>query len=82
MLSFLDHNFGWIDSNEKAYAIYLAFYKAFDRVDDYIPLQKMRRFGVGESLLKLIASYLRNRVQPVKVRNYFSEDLSVISGFQ
>ena len=68
-----DKIFEWIDSKEKAYAIYLDFSKAFDRVPHSILLTKLRLLGLGGSLLKLIASYLQNRVQQVKIRNCLSE---------
>ena len=44
-------------------------------MDRCVFLQKLQRFGRAGSLIKSIASYLRMRVQPVKIGNYFSEEL-------
>ena len=55
------------------FAVY--FPKAFDRVVHYIILMKLRQFRLGGSLLKVIASYLQNRVQQVKDGKYYSDEL-------
>ena len=60
------------------FAIY--FPKAPDRVDHYILLMKLRQFGLGGFLLKVIASYLQNRVQQNKVGNYRSDELFITRG--
>ena len=79
LLSFFDKIFEWIDSKEKAFAIYLDYSKAFDRVPHSILLKKLRSLGLGGSLLKLIASYLQNRVQQVEMENCQSEVVSITS---
>ena len=79
--SFFDKIFEWIDYNKKAFAFYLDFSKAFDRVDHYILLMKLRHFGPGDSIPKVIPLYLQNRVQQVKIgNNYLSDELSITSG--
>ena len=80
LLSFFDKIFEWIDSKEKAFAIYLDYSKAFDRVPHSILLKKLRSLGLGGSLLKLIASYLQNRMQQVKIENCQSEECPITSG--
>ena len=80
LLSFFAKIFEWIDSKEKAFAIYLDYSKAFDRVPHSILLKKLRSLGLGGSLLKLIASYLQNRVQQVKIENCQSEECPITSG--
>ena len=52
---------------------HLDFSKALDRIDHYKLLVKMRHFGLGGSLLKVIASYLQNRVQQLRVGNCLSD---------
>ena len=54
--------------------------KPFDRVPHSILLKKLRSLGLGGSLLKLIASYLQNRVQQVKTENCQSEECPITSG--
>ena len=75
-----DKIFDGIDSNKKAFAFYLDFSKAFDRVGHYILLMELHHFGLVGALLKVIASYLQNRVQQVKSGNHLSDELSITSG--
>ena len=49
-------------------------------MDPYISLQKFRRFGLGGSILKVIASYLQSRMEQIKIGISFSEELSITSG--
>ena len=79
LLSFFDKIFEWIDS-KKAFAIYLDYSKAFDRVPHSILLKKLRSLGLGGSLLKLIASYLQNGVHQVNIENCQSEECPITSG--
>ena len=58
----------------------LDLFKAFDRVDHFIFLQKLRQFGLGGSLLTMIASHLGNRVQHVTIGNSLSEELLITTG--
>ena len=58
----------------------LDFAKAFDTVPHELLLRKVALFGVGGNLLKLIASYLTDRVQFVKMNNHESTKLNVTTG--
>ncbi|XP_063909845.1 uncharacterized protein LOC135127332 [Zophobas morio] len=69
-----------IDSRSQVDAIYMDFSKAFDQIDYFILLDKLRQFGFSESLLKLFKSYLIGRVQSVRYRNFYSEIYSPTSG--
>ena len=78
--SFFDKIFEWIESKEKSIAIYLDYSKAFDRIPHSILLKKLRSLGLGGSQLKLIASYLQNQVQEVKIESCQSEECPITSG--
>ena len=69
-----------VDTNTDCYALYLDFSKAFDSVSHATLLEKLRLFGIGGSLLRLLSSYLTNRVQCVKLNNIISASLPVTSG--
>ena len=60
--------------------LYLDFSKAFDTVPHNLLIRKVRNFGIGGKLLKLINNYLSGRVQSVKVNNTVSSPLRVTSG--
>ena len=60
--------------------LYLAFAKAFNTVPPELLLRKFAFFGVGGNLLKLIAFYLTDRVQFVKINNHESTKPNVTSG--
>ena len=80
LIIFLDDIYQDIDNNRTAYCAYLDFSKAFDKVQHNLLLAKLRKFGIGGTLLKLIASYLSGRYQCVKFCNTFSDYQSVTSG--
>ena len=63
-----------LDENSESFAVYLDFCKAFDKVPHHVLLQKLRNFGVGGNLLRLLSSYLKHRRQCVKING-------VLSGF-
>ena len=53
------------DNGDEMFTLYLAFCKAFDRVNFNLLITKLRSFGIDGCLLKLIYSYLTSRKQRV-----------------
>ena len=49
------------------YPVYLDYEKAFDKVPHTILLSKIRTFGLDESFMDLLSSYLKDRIQNVKL---------------
>ena len=54
--------------------------KAFDSIDHELILLKLAKLGMGKSTVKWIKSYLRNRKQITKFKNYKSTEEVVRSG--
>ena len=47
-----------LDKGEAVFTLYLDFCKAFDKVNHYLLLEKLKNFGIGGKLLQLLSSYL------------------------
>ncbi|CAH8502158.1 unnamed protein product, partial [Dicrocoelium dendriticum] len=60
--------------------IYLDFSKAFDRVNHPALLRKLAAYGIHESLLTWLESYLYDRRIEVRIANTHSDSLCVTSG--
>ena len=69
-----------IDQKELTCGIFLDFTKAFDTVDHNILLLKLEKFGIRGHPLKWFTSYLKNRMQYVKIGNTTSDLNSVSCG--
>ena len=73
----------WRENLDKNYAVgevLMDLSKAFDCVALDLLLEKLAAYGVGESFLCYICSYLLNRKQCVRINNINSNFLNVISG--
>ena len=62
------------------YTVYLNYEKAFDKVPYTILLSKLRTFGLDESFIELLSSYLKDRIQNVKIDNHVSGSVNIASG--
>ena len=81
MLLFLDLLYNEFDEKDnEIFVLYLDFKKAFDTVPHNLLINKVENLGVGGNLLKIVASYLSNRKQYVKVNDSESETVPVTSG--
>ena len=60
--------------------VYLDFAKAFDEVDHYILMQKVKQFGIKGKLHTWLNNFLTNRYQQVIVNGTLSRKEKVISG--
>ena len=61
------------------YTVYLDYEKAFDKVPHTFHLSKLRKFGLDESFLEL-SSYLKDRIQIVKIDNHVSGSVKIAIG--
>ena len=61
-------------------SIYLDFAKAFDKVPHRRLIGKLDSYGIKGRILEWIKSFLRNRIQIVKVNGALSDEAKVLSG--
>ena len=82
LLHFLDHLYQKYDisTETELYVLYLDFRKAFDSGPHQKLIDKIQQFGIGGNFVKLIASYLTNRGQYVKINDKRSPTASVTNG--
>ena len=81
LLLFLDLLYKEFDQKDnELFVLYLDFKKAFDSVPHDKLLKKVEELQIGGNLLKLIASYLSDRKQYVKVNECTSDTVPVTSG--
>ena len=80
ILSYLDDVYRKLEEGVEVDAVYLDFAKAFDKVDHGILLKKLYRLKIQGRILKWIGSFLRDRVQRVRVGNVLSDPARVTSG--
>ena len=69
-----------LDICEEVFTLYLDFCKAFDKVNHYLLIEKLKKFGIGGKLLQLLSSYLEDRSQRTVINNIYSEYLPINSG--
>ena len=69
-----------VDGRMQVDTVYLDFQKAFDQLDHYILLEKMRWYGFCPPLIRLMKSYLLGREQRVRYRNFISPPFCPTSG--
>jgi hypothetical protein len=69
-----------IDSKQVVTRIFMDLNKAFDVVDHKLLLDVLEKYGVRGDTLELFASYLRNRMQMVKIGDVFSLKATISSG--
>lgn len=60
--------------------VFTDFEKAFDSVDHYLLIHKLKKFGFCDPLLTWLTSFLTNRIQLVKLNQFVSEPIHVLSG--
>lgn len=60
--------------------VFTDFNKAFDSVDHFILIHKLKKIGFCDPLLSWLTSFLINRIQLVKLNQFISEPIQVLSG--
>ena len=80
LLLYCDNLYQALDKNSSPITVYLDIAEAFDKIDFYIVLQKLARFGFDEKFLKFFASYLVDRQQRVKFAHSYSTFSKISSG--
>lgn len=67
-------------NNQQTDVIYTDFEKAFDRVNHSLLINKLQKIGFANPLLSWFNSFLSQRIQFVKYKNFISTPMNVISG--
>lgn len=61
-----------LEKGETTVAIFLDFKRAFETIEPYILIEKLRNYGIGALALKWFDSYLSNRKQCVRINGTIS----------
>ena len=69
-----------MDRGETPFGIFLDLSKAFDTLNHTIFLNKLNHYGIKNCPLKLLESYLSNRLQYVEDDNIKSEYIPITTG--
>lgn len=69
-----------LENSKQVDVVYTDFSKAFDSIQHPIILKKLSRFGFSDRLISWIGSYLRDRIQYVKINGIISREINVLSG--
>ena len=80
LLKYLNTIISNVSNGFQVDSVYLDFAKAFDTVVHSKLLSKLRFYGVKGNLLKWIESFLLGRQQSVRVGDFLSKRLDVLSG--
>ena len=80
ILTYYDSIINMLEQSEQVEAIYLDFAKAFDKVDHNILLVKLDRLGIKGKIHRWISTFLKSRMQQVKVQGRLSNKKWVTSG--
>ena len=69
-----------VNSGELNSVVFLGIKKAFDTVDHGVLLQKLAYYGIKDNSLKLIESYLKDRMQCCSVNGELSSIKRIVCG--
>ena len=69
-----------LDSGNYAASVFLDFVKAFDTVSHQIILSKLDNYGIRGPAKDWFESYLKNRLQIVKIGNTLSDNIQIVCG--
>lgn len=80
LIVYLDFITSSINKGTVVHAMYSDLSKAFDCVNIDLLIRKLNRYGICGSLLSWFISFLSNRRQKVKIKNFVSSSIPVLSG--
>lgn len=80
LLTLVDYISTKLDRGSQVDVLYFDFRKAFDRVNNDVLLEKLCSLGFAPKLLRLLADYMRDRQQFVRLGLYESEPYHTRSG--
>ena len=80
LVEVLNHIYKMIDQKRCIAVASLDLSKAFDSISHTLILHKLSKLGIGEECLNWIKSYLKDRKQRTKFKNFTSTEETVVSG--
>ena len=80
LVELLNYIYQLLDKKSYTAIVSLDLSKAFDSINHQLILRKLSTFGLEKSSISWIESYLKNRRQTTKFRNYTSKEEIVSSG--
>ena len=72
--------YGALNKDMSVHSIYTDLTRLFDAVNIDLLRRKLEGCGINGSLLKWVCSYLNGRKQRVKIKEFISELIAVLSG--
>ena len=79
-LELIDRLITQMDRNDVPINIYLDLSKAFDTIDHFILIDKLKYYGISEASSLLLKNYLTDRKQCTEINNVRSNTLSITTG--
>jgi hypothetical protein len=80
LVDMLHHWHSAVDKGQSVRTVFIDFAKAFDHVDHNILVEKLLAFGLPDTILRWMISFLMKRRQRVKIGDVLSEWLEVFAG--
>ena len=77
LVDILHHWHQALDNSDSLRVVFIDYAKAFDHVDHSTFVRKLYNFNVPQFLIRWLCSFLTNRMQRVKLSEYFSEWLTL-----
>ncbi len=74
ILEVVDRISSALDNNQNVVAVFMDLAKAFDTINHDILIQKLSHYGIHGHVLNWFVSYLKDRVQKVKVESTYSNE--------
>ena len=77
---FIEYVYDALNRRETTISVFIDMKKAFDTINHTILLGKLKIYGIRDVPLRLLCSYLSDRLQHVKIENSFSSNRRVTCG--
>ena len=70
----------YLENGGQIDVIYTDLEKAFDKVPHKSLITKLKWYEIDSNIIKLVESFLTNRLQRVRLEDFFSDWVTVLSG--